>query len=80
MKSALFIIGLLAVTATGLTACSPTGDAGAGTTSFWLPVLFLVFIFAMLYFISIRPQRRRQKEHDNLLGDLATGDHVVTAE
>jgi len=36
-------------------------------------------IFVMFYFFMIRPQRRRQKEHEDLLGQLRGGDRVITA-
>ncbi|HAZ29961.1 TPA: preprotein translocase subunit YajC, partial [Candidatus Acetothermia bacterium] len=34
---------------------------------------------AIFYFLLIRPQRRRQKEHRDLLGSLKRGDRVMTA-
>lgn len=42
-------------------------------------IIFLVAIFVMFYFFMIRPQRRRQKEHEELIGQLRGGDRVVTA-
>ena len=42
-------------------------------------ILFLVLIFGMMYFFSIRPQRRRQKEHQQLVEQLKRGDKVITA-
>ena len=41
-------------------------------------ILFLVGLFAMFYYIVIRPQRKRQKEHQQLVAGLAKGDEVVT--
>jgi len=38
----------------------------------------LVLMFAVLYFIMIRPQMKRQKETKAMLGALAVGDEVVT--
>jgi len=34
-------------------------------------------LFLFMYFIVIRPQRKRQKEHNDLVGSLAKGDEVV---
>jgi len=42
----------------------------------WLP---LVFIFAVFYFLLILPQQRRQKKWQRMLGELKTGDRVVTS-
>jgi len=43
-----------------------------------LNFLPLLAMFAVLYFIMIRPQIKRQKEHRNLLAAMAKGDEVVT--
>lgn len=42
-------------------------------------VVMLVAFAAIFYFLLIRPQRRRQKEHRDLVGSLKRGDRVVTA-
>jgi preprotein translocase subunit YajC len=42
-------------------------------------VLPLVLMFVVLYFIMIRPQMKRQKEHKAMIEALAKGDEVVTA-
>ena len=38
----------------------------------------LVIIFVVFYFLLIRPQSKRQKEHKELIGNLSTGDEVTT--
>lgn len=38
----------------------------------------LLFMFFALYFIMIRPQMKRQKEHRNMLASLTKGDEVIT--
>ena len=43
------------------------------------PLIFLVALIAVMWFVLIRPQRARQAAHRNLLADLAPGDEVVTA-
>jgi preprotein translocase subunit YajC len=41
---------------------------------------FLIIIaFVFLYFVLVRPQKRRQLEQQRMLGDLHVGDEVVTA-
>jgi preprotein translocase subunit YajC len=42
-------------------------------------ILFLVGLFALFYFIAIRPQRKRQKEHAEMVSKLNKGDEVVTS-
>jgi preprotein translocase subunit YajC len=41
-------------------------------------IVFLVGLFALFYFIAIRPQRKRQKEHAQMVASLSKGDEVVT--
>ena len=38
----------------------------------------LVLIFVVFYFLLIRPQQKRAKEHKSMLGNLRRGDKVVT--
>ena len=40
--------------------------------------LFLIVIFAVFWFLLIRPQQKRQKEHKALVEGLSKGDEVVT--
>jgi len=42
-------------------------------------IVFLVGLFVLFYFIAIRPQRKRQKEHASMVEALAKGDEVVTS-
>jgi preprotein translocase subunit YajC len=42
-------------------------------------MLPIILMFVILYFLMIRPQMKRQKEHRNLIAALAKGDEVVTA-
>ena len=48
-------------------------------TSSLMSMLPLVLMFVVLYFIMIRPQMRKQKEHRAMIDALAKGDEVVTA-
>jgi preprotein translocase subunit YajC len=55
-----------------LAAPAPAGEAN--------PIMTLVMfggLFVFMYFLIIRPQRKRQKEHQNLVSALAKGDEVV---
>jgi preprotein translocase subunit YajC len=42
-------------------------------------IFFLVGLFVLFYFIAIRPQRKRQKEHAAMVSALNKGDEVVTS-
>lgn len=51
----------------------------AGANESLVSLLPLVLIFVVFYFLLIRPQQKRQKEHRELVGNLAKGDEVTTA-
>ncbi|KIH76614.1 protein translocase subunit yajC [Geoalkalibacter ferrihydriticus] len=42
-------------------------------------IIMLVLMFAIFYFLLIRPQQKRAKQHRELLDALQVGDRVVTA-
>jgi preprotein translocase subunit YajC len=48
-------------------------------TGGFLGMLPLVLMFVVLYFVMIRPQMKRQKEHKAMVEALGKGDEVVTA-
>jgi len=52
---------------------------GAAGTEGFLSLLPLVLIFVVFYFLLIRPQNKRQKEHRDMVAALGKGDEVVTA-
>ncbi len=47
-----------------------------GGMSFWIMMGLFVVIF---YFLIIRPQNKRQKEHKKMIAEIDKGDEVVTA-
>ena len=51
------------------------GAQGGGIES----ILLIVAMFAVLYFLMIRPQMKRAKEHKAMIDGLQKGDEVVTA-
>ena len=56
-----------------------TQTAGQASGGFdVMQIVLMVGLFVMFYFIAIRPQRKRQKEHSEMVGQLAKGDEVVT--
>lgn len=54
-------------------------QAGAETANPLISFLPLIFIFAIFYFLIIRPQQRRQQELQKVVENLKKGDRVVTA-
>jgi len=51
--------------------------AGSGAPP-GIDLIFLVLLFVVFYFLLIRPQMKRAKEHKNMVASLAKGDEVVT--
>ncbi|MEA1980909.1 MAG: preprotein translocase subunit YajC [candidate division Zixibacteria bacterium] len=53
---------------------NPDGGGGGIVTLVWFGLIFVI-----MYLLLIRPQRKKQKEHDQLLQNLKKGDKVVTS-
>ena len=51
---------------------------GAGPTAAFAQFIPLILIFAIMYFLMIRPQQKRVKQHREMVSALKKGDHVVT--
>ncbi len=64
---------LLITDAAAQTAAPPPPAAGGGQL-----LLMMVIFFALMYFLIIRPQSKRAKEHKQLMDGLKRGDEVVT--
>jgi preprotein translocase subunit YajC len=57
--------------------CAPGGEGGqSGLGGMLIP---LILMFAVFYFLLIRPQQKKQKEHQKMISELQKGDHVVTS-
>jgi preprotein translocase subunit YajC len=54
-------------------------QAGGGEPSFIASMIPLILIFVIFYFLLIRPQQKRAKEHRQMVANLRRGDTVVTA-
>ena len=80
-KTKILNLGLIGGLLTGVAfsgGCATTTEGG-GTTSIWTMLIFVVVLFALMYFVMIRPQMKRQKEHQRLIEELKRGDRVITA-
>ncbi|MGD0780738.1 MAG: preprotein translocase subunit YajC [Dehalococcoidales bacterium] len=73
--------GCLATTPASVTSANATTTGGEQSAfeGIWPMLVFLVVIFAMFYFLMIRPQRKRQKAQETMMQGLQKGDRVVTA-
>ena len=58
---------------------APAAAGGGDMMSSLTGMLPLVLMFVVLYFVMIRPQMRKQKEHRTMIEALAKGDEVATA-
>ena len=58
-----------------LAQAAPAAAAQGGGLSM---IIMMVVLFGLMYFMMIRPQMKRQKEHRELVAGLAKGDEVVT--
>jgi preprotein translocase subunit YajC len=59
-----------------LWAAAPAPAAGNGALGMLLPILLFI---PLLYFLMIRPQQRRQKQWQEMLGSIKSGDRVTTS-
>ncbi|MEU5567016.1 MULTISPECIES: preprotein translocase subunit YajC [Micromonospora] len=50
----------------------------AGGSGSLMPILMIVLLFGVMYFMMIRPQQRRRKEAQSMQSGLSAGDEVVT--
>jgi len=71
------LIAVLVFSGGCLGTAAADGEEASG--NIWPMIIFLVVIFALFYFVMIRPQRKRQKEHETMMQELQKGDRVVTA-
>lgn len=73
------VLGSFTLTSLSLLAEEAAKSASTQQPSFMEGVLPFVFIFVAMYFIMIRPQAKKAKDHANLLKNLKNGDEVVTS-
>jgi len=52
------------------------GEGGAGGFASFVP---LILMFVIFYFLLIRPQQKKTKEHRQMIDSLKTGDRIVTS-
>ncbi|HET53828.1 MAG TPA: preprotein translocase subunit YajC [Ignavibacteria bacterium] len=57
-------------------AMAPQGDGGGSMVS---TLIMFGAIFAIFYFMIIRPQQKRAKERDRMLSEVKKGDKIITS-
>lgn len=75
--SAFFAMNAFAEEAAGAAASDAPANAGGGLMTFVLP---LVLMFVLLYFMAIRPQKKRDQEAQQMQNSLQVGDEIVTRD
>ncbi|UCG78247.1 MAG: preprotein translocase subunit YajC [Nitrospirota bacterium] len=60
-------------------AMAPPQGADGSAPSMFASFMPLIIIFAIFYFLLIRPQQKRAKQHREMMGALKKGDKVVTS-
>jgi preprotein translocase subunit YajC len=58
---------------------SAHAQAGAPAGNPYQPLIMMVIFIAIFYFLLIRPQMKRAKEHRAMVSQLAKGDEVITS-
>ena len=58
---------------------APPADGGSGGGSLVSTLIMFGLIFVIFYFMIIRPQQKRAKERDKMLGEVQKGDKIVTS-
>jgi preprotein translocase subunit YajC len=57
---------------------APQGGDSGGSSGIIGMLLPFVLIIAVMYFLMIRPQQKKQKDHQAMLAELKKGDRIVT--
>jgi preprotein translocase subunit YajC len=60
------------------TGASGTTSTTSSSSSIWFMLGFIVILFGLMYFFTIRPQRKKQQEAQKMLQALQRGDRVIT--
>lgn len=78
MTVSMSIFGVLFFSILASAQTPAAGGPPAATAPAWMQFVPIVAIFAVMYFLMIRPQAKKQKEQQELLNSLKVGDQVIT--
>ena len=59
-------------------AMSQGGEGATSGAGSWMSFAPFILIFVVFYFLLIRPQQKKQKEHREMIGSLQKGDQIIT--
>ena len=79
MLKLVLIAGLLITLPVFIGGCATVGEGEEQGSSIVPLIIFMAAIFGFFYFFMIRPQRKKQREHEELVQELRKGDQVITA-
>lgn len=71
-------LALLLASDAGSGSGSGAGATGGLMSSPWVSLIMLGLLFVLMYFMMIRPQRKKQKEEQKMRNSLRVGDEIVT--
>ena len=57
---------------------SPVVLTGAGKSGIFVLIAYIAVFAVLMYFLSVRPQKKRQKTMDAMIANLAVGDSILT--
>ena len=57
---------------------SPVVLTGAGTSGIFVLIAYIAVFAVLMYFLSVRPQKKRQNTRDARIANLAVGDSILT--
>jgi preprotein translocase subunit YajC len=69
---------LLGIATSHAAPAATTAAQHQGSASMFSPLIIMVLIVVAMYFLMIRPQSRKRKEHQRVVNDLGVGDDIVT--
>jgi preprotein translocase subunit YajC len=69
-------VALLAVFSSAMSVFAQSGDGMKKALG--SPILMMVIMFAIVYFLMLRPQMKKQKDTQNMLNNIKKGDKVLT--
>ena len=56
----------------------PVVLSGTGGNAIFILIVYVVVFAILMYFLSVRPQKKRQKTMDAMIANLAVGDSILT--
>ena len=83
MKKLISVIAIVALMTLVFSACAPAAasagtDASAGAMGSWSGIIMIVIVFAVFYFLMIRPENKRKKKAQEMRDSIEVGDKIVT--